>query len=455
MRRTSTWVVVALIVGATALGAQDGVKPTPAGSTPAATGTGASVEQLLKDLGADDYRTRERAGRELVARGEKVLPQMRAAFRQTDSPEVQRRLAVMIRRMDTERLIEPKRITLAKKAMTVKEALDELAKQSGYRIEFGGGGNNERHAFEFDKTPFWVAIDKVAAAAGCVVYTDYNDDGIRVYNQDTMNPYVAYSGPFRIVATNINSSDSIQLSGMSRRGNGTHRYSNMNLSFQIQSEPKNPMLGVTQVELIRAVDEFGGSLAVPRNQNDRSNYYSNGSFRGFNTYGNVALSRGDKTARTIKVLKAKMGILLLAGTSPEILIAEPLKIKNKSFSGRTIEIDIAALNPDANNKERYTLEVTARRLGQQDPDRPDYNWSNTVWQRIELVDAQGNKYRTQGPNTSNNNGHTVQLTIPFGAEDNRGNRAPEKLGPPVKLIVNEWLSITHEVTFEFANIPLP
>ena len=64
----------------------------------------------------------------------------------------------------------------------------------------------------------------------------------------------------------------------------------MNLSFQIQSEPKNPMLGVTQAEVISAVDEFGGSLVLPRNPNYRSCYYNNGSFRGHNTYGNLNLT---------------------------------------------------------------------------------------------------------------------------------------------------------------------
>lgn len=456
MRRISSWAVVALLVaGAGTLGAQ---RKLPAGgaAAPAAAGKAdTSVAQLIKDLGDDDYRTRENAGHALEELAERALPQMRTALRLTESPEVQRRLAVLVRKIDTQRLIAPKRITLKKTDLTVKAAIDELAKQSGYKIEFSGGGTNDKHSFEFDKTPFWVAIDKVASAAGCVVYSEYNDDTIRVYNQDSMNPYVSYSGPFRFVATNINSSDSIQLSGMSRRGGGNQRYSNMNLSFQIQSEPKNPMLGVTQVELVSAEDEFGGSLALPPNRNNQSNYYNNGSFRGHNTYGNVSLSRGDKSAKTIKVLKAKVGIMLLAGTSQEIAINEPLKVKKKTFVGRTIEIDFGSLVEDANNKGRYSLELTARKLGEQDPDRPDYNWSNTVHQRIELLDAKGNAYRTYGPNSSNNNGLTVQLTIPYSSEDRRGNQPAEKLGPPVKLVINEWHSITHEVHFEFKNIPLP
>ena len=248
----------------------------------------------------------------------------------------------------------------------------------------------------------------------------------------------------------------MQLSGISRRGGGQYRNEYMNLQFQIQSEPKNPMLGVTQAEVISAADEFGGSLVPPKNPNDRSNYYNNGGFRGHNTYGNLNLARGDKTATTIKSLKARVGIVLLSGTAPEIVVTDPLKLKNKTFVGRTTEMDFGTLTEDANQKGNFVLEVTCKKLGATDPDRgEDYNWSNYVWQKIELVDAAGNKYRTYGPNNINNTGSTVQMTIPFGAEDRRGNRATAKLGPPVKLVVNEWLSVTHEVTFEFKDIPLP
>lgn len=457
MLRTSHWSAVAvLLAGAVVAGGKE--KPLPVVSpapAPVVEKSDPGIAQLIKDIGDEDYRTREKAGRALDAIGEKALSPMRAALRSTESPEVQRRLAVLIRKIDTERLVAPKRITIAKKVMTAKAAVDEIAKQTGYRIEFSGGSNDEKHTFEFDDVPFWVALDRIASAAGCVVYTeDYGDNMIRIYNQDALNPHVAYSGPFRFLATNIHTSDSIQLSGVPRRG-GVHRYSNMNFNFQVQSEPKNPMLGVTQAEIISAVDENGSSMIMPRNPNDRSAYYNNpGSFRGHNTYGNLNLTRGDKSATRIKSIKARIGLVLLAGTSPEIVITDPLKVAKKTFVGRTIELDIGSLTEDKNNKGHYVLDLTARKLGDNDPNRPDYNWSNTVWQKIELLDANGNAYRTYGANNSNNNGTVVSMTIPYGNQDRRGGQTT-KLGPPVKMVVNEWLSITHEVTFEFKDVPLP
>jgi hypothetical protein len=75
----------------------------------------------------------------------------------------------------------------------------------------------------------------------------------------------------------------------------------MNLQFQIQSEPKNPMLGVTQAEVISAVDNLGTSLVMPPDRNDRSSYYENRGSRGHNNYGNLNLiSSTSKDATTIK-----------------------------------------------------------------------------------------------------------------------------------------------------------
>lgn len=462
MRRTFAWAFVALLVAGAAgigagekrLGGGDGPPPAPL----VAEKVDPTVAALITDLGSSDYRAREKAGSELTKLGEKALPAMRAVLLSTDDAEVQRRLVVLVRKMDTDRLVSPKRVTMSFKDKTVKAALDEISKQTGYKIEFSGGGgpggDSAKHTFEFDNTPFWVAVDKVASAAGCVVFSDYDDETIRVYQQNTLNPYVTYAGPFRMLATNINSNRGIQLSGISRDGGNAHRNDYTNFQFQIQSEPKNPMLGVTQAEIITATDDLGGSLAPPPNPGNRS-YYENRGMRGHNTYGNLNLSRnGDRTATKVKTLKAKIGVILLSGTTPDIVVTDPLKVKTKSFIGRTVELDFGSLVEDPANKGTYTLEVTMRKAGVQNPEREDYNWANYVWNKIELLDAAGNRYRTYGPNNINNNGASVQLTLPYNSEDRRTGKAL-KLGPPVKLLVNEWLSVTHEVTFEFKDIPLP
>ncbi len=463
MRATALSAVFGVLIATTfAVGEKEQRDPTTAAAPPTTARIAegppdAVLKQMIDDLGSDDWRTREKAGRDLAAKGEKALPHMRKAMLATDNPEVQRRLAVLVRKMDRDRLVEPKRVTLAAKDQTAKQLFDEIAKQTGYKIEFGGGGADTKHSFDFNNTPCWQAVDAVANAAGYTIYAEYDDESIRVYNQDATNPYVAYAGPFRFLATSINTSRSVQLSGISKRGGVQRTNEYMNLSFQIQSEPKNPMLGTTQPELLEAKDELGGSLLPPREQNNYRSGYMNGGSRGHNTYMSVNLTRGDRAATTLKSLKGRVGIVLLAGTVPELVIADPLKEKKKSFVGRTSEIELDTVDEDANQKGVYLVSLTAKRRGPIDPDRNDqYAWSQGLYQRLELFDDKGNKYFCYGPTVHNNNNDSVQLVLQFGPDDRRtGRPGPVKLGAPTKLVLNEWLMVTHEVTFEFKDIPLP
>ncbi len=234
----------------------------------------------------------------------------------------------------------------------------------------------------------------------------------------------------------------------------------MTLSFQVQSEPKNPMLGITQPVLTEAKDDLGGSLLPPandgRNGTYRSGYY-NGGYRGHNSYMNVNLTRGDKAATTIKSLKGRVGIVLLSGSVQELAIADPLKAKKHVAVGRNVQMELESFEEDANQKGTYLASFTAKKLAPADPERgDDYAWSQNLWQRLELHDDKGNKYYCYGPNVHDNNGGTVKMVVVFGTEDRRtGRPGAVKFGPPKKLQLNEWLTITHEVEFAFKDIPLP
>src|SRR5262249_25601223 len=136
---------------------------------------------------------------------------------------------------------------------------------------------------------------------------------IRMYSQDTLNPHVCYAGPFRFLATQIGSNKNIQLSNINRRGlnNTGQATDHLNLSFQVQSEPKNPMLGTMPAEVIEATDDTGASLVPPKDPNNSRSHYYNNNYRTHNAYANLSLVRLDKTATMIKKLKGKVGVILI------------------------------------------------------------------------------------------------------------------------------------------------
>ncbi len=439
------------------------VVPPPQPPVPAAESVAPAdpaVAGLVRDLGAADYKAREKAGRDLEALGDKALPHLRKALADTTSPEVARRLSVLVRKMEYDRLVNPRRVTMARKSRSPKELCDEVARQTGYRIEFqGNGGADARHDVGFDNAPFWVAMDAIADLAGATVNTNgYDDDAVMVsaFGQPTRTPHVAYAGPFKVAATNIQLSRSLPLTGNDPRGLAFARPSeSVSLQFNLLSEPKNPLLGMSlQQAVISAEDDLGQSLVPPPAPGNpfggRTSYYGGGSYRSFNQTGSLNLVRGGREARTIRSLKAKVGVTLLSGVVPEVTVPNPVKAKNLKVTGRTIEVEVDSV---VGGNGTYTVSMTIKKLGQFDPNFPDYSWSNSIWQKVELTDGKGNRYRTYGASNTNTSPTSVTMTLPFHPTDRRGVR--QQLGEPVRLVVNEWIQSTHEVTFEFRDVPLP
>jgi len=429
--------------------AADAPVPTKTGIDAAADANRKAAD-LIADLSSPDYRLRERAGRELARRGELVLTELRAALAATDDPEASRRLGVLVRKLEHDRLVAPKRVTLHLKDKPLKEAIDSIAKQTGYRIDFNTNRGETTYTFDMDDVPFWQAIDLVGNAGGLTIYPEHEEDGsIRAYEQDSFNPHVAYSGPFRFLATNISSNRNLQLSGLNRRGGGRNQNEQINLNFQIQSEPKTPILATTFTELTSAVDDTGASLTPPANDpnfSQRSSYY-NGGYRGYNVYANMNLFRGGRGATIAKSIKGKVGVQMLAGTRPELIVADPVGLKSKKVVGRSVELHIESLTE---NNNQYSLSITVKKLGSSGNEH-DYAWSNNVWQKLELLDDKGQKLKNNGANNQNNTPNVVQMSMTFSRDDRNG----KKVGKPVKLIYNEWITAVTEVPFEFKDIPLP
>jgi hypothetical protein len=80
------------------------------------------------------------------------------------------------------------------------------------------------------------------------------------------------------------------------------------------------------------------------------------------------------------------------------------------------------------------------------PDRDDIH---AHWhKRIHLEDARGNRYRTSGHGTSNSGGEH-HVMVDYARSDD------PMLGRPTRLIVEDWVTVTHPIPFEFKDVPLP
>ncbi|OWK46904.1 hypothetical protein [Fimbriiglobus ruber] len=411
----------------------------------------ARVTEFVGQLGAADFRVREKAGRELAMFGERALPTLRAALKTLDDPEANRRLQIIVRKIDTDRLTGPRRVTLKMTNKSVKEILHQLAKKAGYPVQIQNVGDEKlRFSFEFDNTPFWEAVDRVCNAAGLVV--SQNDEaGTLVFSfNDVFSPHVICVGPFRFTAQNINSSRQLQLGALNRAQPPARPPETLNLSVMVQSEPKAPIVRIGQVFLTKATDDQGKSMLAEEGPNDAqmrdiqeqlSSQINNG--RSFSQFFNVMLVRGERSATSIKELRGKVHVGLHAENRPEITIDNVLTVKKKPFTGQTVRLELVTADQQMGV---VTVDVLARPAQSDDQ---NLQVMNGLQQRFELTDENGARFELTDSNVNVNEQNGTVIRLVFTAPEGK------KVGKPVRLQLMEWVTVTKEFEFSFKDIPLP
>jgi hypothetical protein len=148
------------------------------------------IEKLIKDLGSNKFAERSKARQELKRIGEPALEALRKALK-CDDAETRRAAGDLLKGIEaralTERLLAPKRVRLDMRDMPVPDAVAELSRQSGYRIELQGDQaalRARKVTLQTGETTFWEAFDRLCREAGLVEATP-------------VNPY-AYTAPARI-----------------------------------------------------------------------------------------------------------------------------------------------------------------------------------------------------------------------------------------------------------------
>lgn len=406
------------------------------------------VAAAVASLSSDDYRLREKGSRDLAAIGDRALPQLAAALKATDDPEVARRIEVIVQKLEDSRLLTARRVTVVAKSLSASKILADISKQSGYKIVANGIDSNEQNiTVEIRDLPVWEAIEKICDAGGWSAYVSEEDGSILVNSNDAANPHTAYVGPLKVTATNINTNKNLQLSGIPRRQAFPRQPEYLYVNLQITSEPKAPILALGQPEIVTATDDTGSSMTPPEvnDPNNQVAYYPpQPSYRTFSTQTSVNLVRGGRGASSIKKLRLKVPVTLMKETRTELTIENILKAKDVKAAGRSTEVTIRSATADENGQ--VSIGLTATRVNGP-PD--DYAWGNTLYQRLELYDDKGQKYRANGLNEQNVSGNAATLGILFGSDGNT------KHGKPSKLVLVEWIGVTKEFAFDLADIPLP
>jgi hypothetical protein len=412
-----------------------------------------AAEQLIQQLGEKDYRKRDAAMKALEALGAPALPALRKA-RDSKDPEVRRRLDDLIPALETAVILTPKRVSLKMTKKPAKDILDEISKQTGYKLEMWNGGNNGEqplYSFQFDNLPFWDALDEVCAATGLVIQSGYyGDDRLRFQHlEDSYMPYVHRDGVFRFSADNFSYGRTIQLGSASRQPTAAGRRSEyLNFNFWIYAEPKLPILSTGQnMKLIEAYDEDKNSMIPPAasdpNQFQGRRFYYGGSYRSFCQQAGVNLVRPSERSRMVKLIRGTVPVTLLAEQKPEVLTDKLMQAKGKKFRAGSASINVEEIKETP--AKQYELKLSIQEDGRDN----DYTWMNSIYQRVEVQDEKGVKFQFFGTSYGGMGNGNVQVTFTCGPTGNA------KVTPPAKLIFYTWSTLQYQVNFEFRDLPLP
>jgi hypothetical protein len=436
---------------------------------PAARGAAAPVlkpwlpeaERLVARLGDPDFRAREDAERRLFAMGVKVVPLLRTALGHR-SPDVRRRARRLIPALESAALLSPKRVTLRVVKQPVRVVVEEMSKQTGYKINLWGGvvGKGEPvYSFDFRDVPFWEAVDRVCQEAGLMVQQSWGDDQVRLMRQGAANRLIGREGAFRYAAQNFQLSRYVDLSmAGAGAGGAPARSENLNFSFLLFAEPKLPFLSMEEVQVNAAYDNEKNSMLLPRDPGPvvgpggvligrwgGPRFY--GTNRQLCLHVSVGLQRPSKKATTMKLLRGSVPVTLLLEQKPLVVTDKVMSAKGKKFKVEKIQFSFEEVTKQANGQVQLKMTIT----NEDKNNAGDFNWTNSLYQRIELQDDKGNKFQTWGTNWHGNGPNHVQLTLTYSS----AGLGPGKVGPPSKFVYQSWRTRQHHIAFEFKDVPLP
>lgn len=226
------------------------------------------VRRLIRQLDAPELGQREAAEAELLRLGPKVLDLLPS---QADSsrPELAERLnriRQQLQRAVSTAVLQPSTVTLQGR-MSLSKVLAAFALQTGNKIASVGAdkpaGEGPELSVDFEKTPFWQALDTVLLQAGLSAYYYGSEKAIgimpRAPGPASARGRVSYSGPFRFEPTAVLARRDL------RRGTASLR-----VDVEIAWEPRLAPISFQQkMSEVAAFDEQGHRLEVEQVAADR------------------------------------------------------------------------------------------------------------------------------------------------------------------------------------------
>jgi len=397
-----------------------------------------SIDKLIEQLGSKSFPVRERATKALRERGVAALPAVRKALESKDE-EVRKRAEGLIPAMEIDDALMPKRVSLKVVDANLTTIFADLQKQTGYTFSTVGKVTAGKRTIDLKDTPFWEALEKLTTADEkiAVAMPPINSRSVRREAPLSLAP-ANNRGPFRVEAAWFHEDRDIDLSKIANPAE-KQRDSRLTLSLTVLAEPRITFLKIGAAKVEEAVDSDGKSLLeVDQPGNQPISAPGRSTFRGESlTYSDVRLQRAGESAKSLKLVRGTIPVKMILIRKPYVVTNKILQSVGTKFVAGTDGLEITRVT----NQGGGSVEVEISVPRQQNSDERWYD-------RFELEDDAGNRFQSQGSG-SRSDGRGYWISKYFGSPFNK------KVGPPTKLILDQWIIHEFNIPFEFRDLPMP
>lgn len=308
------------------------------------------VRRLVRQLDSDELAQRNAAEEALIQKGPAVLDLLPES---TDrlSAEVRERLARVrqsLQQAAVESTLKSSLITLRADRMPLSKALAAMQELSGnkiidYREQFNQPATDPILKVNFDKTPFWQALDQLLDQADLTVYPFADTPGVnivaRAVGQSPRAETAVYSGPFRFEPVRLVAQrDLDDLSDL--------KSSSLRLTIEAAWEPRiKPIVLIQRLADVQAIDDRQKPLKV-----ESSDAEIEVPVDGWKSAVEltVPFALPPREAKEIALLKGKL-TAIIPGRIAEFRFDDLLKAKNveKRQAGVSVTLELVRQNNEA------------------------------------------------------------------------------------------------------------
>jgi hypothetical protein len=228
------------------------------------------VRKLIRKLDAPQKTGREEAEKDLLALGTKILDYLPENTDRMSAEAGQRldRIREKLEKSEAESTLETTAVTVSGEK-SLSDILAAIEKETGnhlvdLRSEFGQEVGDPKLKVDFDKKPFWPALDEVLDQAGLTIYPYASEDGglgltSRGDSRLPRHGTAVYSGAFRVEGTEF----------IARRDLRDPMSRTLNLTLEAAWEPRlRPIVIMQPMAAVEATADNGQPIAVSASEGE-------------------------------------------------------------------------------------------------------------------------------------------------------------------------------------------